>query len=357
MLGRFSETQSDGGAAGDGPGPATDGGDGGQGIVKYPPVGPALLPVAVDEDFAIQGEYVGSLSGGMPLAAQVIALGQGKFRAVFEPGGLPGAGWDEKTKFDVNGEREGQDVRFDPSIMAQEVDTGGVPAAYQASIDTNGKMSGTTSEGTSFVLERVVRESPTLNQPPPPGGLWIFDGSSTDGFVQGSGYSPGAGAMTADGLITNAGATTKRAFRDFHLHVEFRIPYDPEGDTANRGNGGIYLQGRYEVQVLDSLGLAGTRKHCGGIWSLQDPLLDMSFPPLSFQTFDVDFVAARYDGTTKAQNARATIALNGVVIHDDIELPTVTETNPVPEGPEPGPIYLQNHPFDVRYRNLWIVEK
>jgi hypothetical protein len=83
----------------------------------------------------------------------------------------------------------------------------------------------------------------------------------------------------------------------------------------------------------------------------------MCFPPLSWQTYDVDFTAAVFDQDRKVKNARITVRQNGVVIHDDLELPDVTAGNLIPENAQPGPIYLQDHGNPVRYRNIWVVRK
>ena len=84
----------------------------------------------------------------------------------------------------------------------------------------------------------------------------------------------------------------------------------------------------------------------------------MCFPPLSWQTYDVDFTAAKFDSSgKKTKNARMTVRHNGVVIHDDIEVPKSTRAPPVKEGPGPGPIYIQNHRNPLRFRNIWVAEK
>jgi hypothetical protein len=83
----------------------------------------------------------------------------------------------------------------------------------------------------------------------------------------------------------------------------------------------------------------------------------MCFPPLAWQTYDIDFTAATYDGDKKVKDGTMTVKHNGVVVHDKVPLPKSTTAAPVPEGPGPGPIYLQDHGNPVRYRNIWIVEK
>ena len=131
----------------------------------------------------------------------------------------------------------------------------------------------------------------------------------------------------------------------------------PFARGQGRGNSGMYIQGRYEVQVLDSFGLDGKNNECGGIYSISEPKVNMCLPPLSWQTYDYDFTAAKYDADgKKVKNARVTIKHNGVVIHDDLELPNHTPGKH-PEADSPGLLYLQGHGNPFVYRNVWVVEK
>jgi hypothetical protein len=119
------------------------------------------------------------------------------------------------------------------------------------------------------------------------------------------------------------------------------------------------VQGRYEVQMLDSFGLEGEQNECGGIYSVGKPAVNMALPPLTWQTYDIDYTAAVYENGKVKTNPRVTVIHNGVTIHDNIELPGERNTTaaPLKAGPEPGPVYLQNHGNPVRYRNIWVVEK
>lgn len=318
---------------------------------------------ASDPDFSIQGEYAGFVKAGarnLPLGAQLIALGNAEFRAVFEPGGLPGDGF-SGVKLDVNGKRAGNVATFAPGIQTRAVDTGGQPGNYNASV-TDGMLTGTDDQNRPFTLQRVIRKSPTLARKPPPGALVLFDGTSTDEFVQGppndypNTYFPGEGGMTPDGLLKD-GATTLRHFGDCTVHVEFRVPFAPSLDPDYRGNSGVYLQGAYEVNILDSLGLSGKEKDNGVIWGVRDPDVNMSYPPLSWQTFDIDFVAARWNGDQKLKNAEMSVKFNGVTVHENVEISGATTHNPLPEANEPGPLFLQANPFQVRFRYVWVLSK
>ncbi len=131
----------------------------------------------------------------------------------------------------------------------------------------------------------------------------------------------------------------------------------PYARGQGRGNSGMYIQGRYECQILDSFGLEGKNNECGGIYSISEPIVNMALPPLSWQTYDVEFTAARYTAAgDKIKNARVTIHHNGVVIHKDLELPNGTPGK-YPEGPGNGPLYLQGHGNPVVFKNVWAIAR
>ena len=111
------------------------------------------------------------------------------------------------------------------------------------------------------------------------------------------------------------------------------------------------------MQILDSFGLPPNTNECGAIYGVAALAIPMSYPPLAWQTYDVDFTAAQYDGGQKVKPARMTVRHNGIEVLKDIEVPHATTAAPLPEGPEPGPVYLQNHGNPVRFRNIWVVEK
>ncbi|MEM7312811.1 MAG: DUF1080 domain-containing protein, partial [Planctomycetota bacterium] len=115
------------------------------------------------------------------------------------------------------------------------------------------------------------------------------------------------------------------------------------------------VQSRYEVQVLDSFGLEGKDNECGGIYSINKPKLNMCYPPETWQTYDIDFKAAKYDDSgKKVKNARITVKHNGVVIHKDQELAHGTPGRHK-EAPEPDSLFLQDHGNPVVFRNIWAV--
>lgn len=292
-----------------------------------------------DPDYKLQGEYLGEIKdpGGevIPMGVQVVAQGAGKFRAVAYIGGLPGDGWLGEGKFEVNGELKDGTVVF------------GSDDGHAKLKDGELKIVGPSGE-VMAELKKVERKSPTLGEKAPEGAVVLFDGSSADAFE---------GGKLNDDKTLASGATSKQKFGSCQLHVEFQLPFMPESRGQARGNSGCYLQGRYEVQMLDSFGLKGEDNECGGLYSIKAPDTNLCYPPLAWQTYDIDYTAAEYQDGKKVKNAKMTVKHNGQVIHDDVELPNATTAAPVAEGPDPGPIYLQDHGNPVRYRNIWVVEK
>jgi hypothetical protein len=289
-------------------------------------------------DFLLQGEYAGWVyvpgRGSEHVGLQIIALGEGKFDAVRYRGGLPGTGWDGVTKTKLSGQLADGSLTLSGPLQLFVLWNGAAVA-----VDANGRELGR--------LARVQRRSPTLGLLPPPRASILFDGSSTE-HLQGA-------KVTPDGLLL-AGVLTKMPVEAFHLHLEFRTPYMPAARGQGRGNSGVYIQQRYEVQILDSFGLEGIENECGALYRQRRPDLNVCLPPLAWQTYDIWFTPPRFspDGQTKLTNARITVLHNGYPIHWRREITAKTGGGKA-EGPEPLPINLQDHGNPVAFRNIWIV--
>lgn len=313
-------------------------------------------------DFAFQGEYEGTL-GDAKAGAQVISLGKGHFQAVLLGGGLPGAGWNG-TKSLLHGELKDGAVVLTPASGKRKY-LAGNPLEFSATAtfppkghqDANGTirsgvLSGKTADGKAFELKATSRKSPTLGAKAPAGAIVLFDGSDTKEWK-------GGRLDKATGLLNTDGADIKsvRTFNNYTVHAEFLLPYRPDARGQGRGNSGFYQVHHYEVQILDSFGLDGKNNECSGIYTKAEPKLNLCLPPLQWQTYDIDFTNAVQKDGKKAKNARVTVRLNGVVVHDDIEIsgPTGGHRSD-PEG-TPGPLLLQGHGNPLQFRNLWIVEK
>lgn len=273
-------------------------------------------------DFAIQGEYAGEVEGER-IGLQVAALDEGKFHLLEYQGGLPGAGWDGTAIAASLIER--------PALIAKVED-----------------------------LKKIERKSPTMGKDAPSKALVIFDGKETS-YIEGE---------ISDDLLW-AGATTTTPVSDFFMHLEFRLPYKPARDLSSqdRGNSGIYVFNNYEIQILDSFGLDFEKENnavetqsenaqwCGSFYKEKTPDVPMSLPPLTWQTYDIDYTAPRFEEDKKVANARFTVRHNGIVIHDDVELEKGTGNGGKrPEAPE-GIILFQGHGNPVAFRNIWLEKK
>lgn len=199
---------------------------------------------------------------------------------------------------------------------------------------------------------------------PPSDAIVLFDGTSADAWTMLHGKpcrwtldSPPAkgGAMTCN--PGQGSIVSTEHFGDVQLHVEFATP--PQDAAAGktgqeRGNSGVYLQGHYEVQVLDSdKNDTYPDGQCGAIYKVAAPKVNACRPPGQWQTYDIIFHQPTYDAAgKKSANARLTVLHNGVLIQENVEVPGSTGSGE-PEAPGPGPILLQDHGNLVKYRNIW----
>ena len=155
--------------------------------------------------------------------------------------------------------------------------------------------------------------------------------------------------------VTSGGIVSRETYNDHRVHVEFRTPFMPDKRGQDRGNSGVYLQGRYEVQVLDSYGLEGMDNEAGGIYTISPPRINMCYPPLQWQTYDIEFHAPRYDDAgNKTEHAKLTVWHNGVLVQDGTEASYFTAAHVGGVMSEPGPLHLQDHGNPVWYRNIWV---
>lgn len=297
-----------------------------------------LDPANAGVDYAIQGEYRGLLDPDgdrVDFGLQVVALGDHKFDGVAYIGGLPGDGWERGDEMiNATGVTENGETK-----LASETGYAIVKDGKAVIYNRKDRALGT--------LQKVVRKSPTLGAKPPQSASVWFDGTTAEQFERGE--------ITMKNLLA-ANCESKENLGDHTMHLEFRTPFKPKARGQARGNSGVYLQSRYECQVLDSFGLEGKDNECGGIYSISPPEVNACFPPLTWQTYDIEFTAAVWESGEKVTNARTTIRHNGIVIHDDRELPHGTPGK-LKEEAGPAPLYLQGHGNPVVYRNIWVVQR
>ncbi|MBK1875997.1 3-keto-disaccharide hydrolase [Pelagicoccus mobilis] len=290
---------------------------------------PAPTPTWTDASTAAKEhpgfDYLGEYKKGKT-ALQVVPA-EGRFYLSIYRGGLPGAGWD--------GGR----------IKHEWVELDAIKARLKG-------------------FKKVDRSSRLDFPKAPKGAITLFDGTSVEEWGNGK---------IKNGLL-QAGTKSRRQFKDFKLHLEFMVPYKPELPLSHpdRGNSGVFALGAYEVQVADTFGLDESPEAwkdikqikkpntwCGSVYGLNTQNVNMCLPPLSWQSLDIEFTAARFEGEKKISSARISVWQNGVLIHDDFVLPSGTGGGP--RGPRPevaqGPILIQNHHNPTQYRNIWVIEK
>ena len=209
--------------------------------------------------------------------------------------------------------------------------------------------------------------APAAAEAPPSDAVVLFDGS---GLARWRSSDDSTGRAPArwtvrDGYMEvtrgTGGIQTVQGFGDIQLHVEWMSPSPPQGEGQDRGNSGIFLMGRYEIQVLDSY---NNRTYpdgqAGAVYAQYPPLVNASRPPGQWQTYDIVFHRPRFDAAGKLlRPARVTLMHNGVLVQNDVEL-----TGPVSHGSRPPyeahpdrlPLGLQDHGHPVRFRNIWVRE-
>jgi hypothetical protein len=209
---------------------------------------------------------------------------------------------------------------------------------------------------------RVV--TPPANQwtvAPPADAVILFSGTDLSKWKKdddrAAGWTVENGYME---VIAGAGGiVTRDAFGDAQLHVEWAAPLPAEGEGQERGNSGVFLMGRYEVQVLDSYNnVTYPDGQAAAVYGQFPPLVNASRPPGEWQTYDIIFHRPRFDATGKVtQPARMTVLHNGILVQDNVVLsgPTAHQRRPPYEQhADRLPISLQDHASQVRYRNIWV---
>ena len=343
---------------------------------------------ALRRDFNIQGEYLATISG-INIGLHVIADGGGKFRTVVYVGGLPGDGWrpggqqvlgtaqveGDTITFNITEIRGGlTEIRTNETkkgkiiiVVPQRGQDGGQGGGMGGGQGFRGVPVKIEVENPAMTFEKQFRQSPTLNGQPPAGAVVLFDGTNVDKFEpgakinempqrQGGGQNAGQRPAGAGNTLWAEAVSKPFEGKPYKMHIEFMLSYMPQARGQARSNSGVYLDERYECQVLDSFGLDSKNDDCGGFYQVAAPTVNMCFPPLTWQTYDFDFTPAKYNGDQKTANARVTVKHNGVVIHDNIELPKETPGRKA-EGANPLGVYLQGHGNKVQYRNIWVQYK
>jgi len=200
-----------------------------------------------------------------------------------------------------------------------------------------------------------------VGTPPPKGAIVLFNGKDFEHWVKKDGKSEVKWTLkdgTMEGVKGHGDIVTKEKFDgSFKLHVEFRVPYEPGAAGQGKGNSGVYVQGRYEVQVLDSYGLKSGKNDCAAIYEVAAPKENVCKAPTVWQTFDITFTAPKFENGKKTEPARMSVYHNGEYVHENVEIPVDNTRSGLGGDPAtPGPIMLQDHGHPVQYRNIWLLK-
>jgi len=201
-----------------------------------------------------------------------------------------------------------------------------------------------------------------IQLPAPKGALVLFDGKDLSAWT--GARNPEPGWKVENGYVevtprTTGNLVSKELFHDFYLHLQFWVPLMADKKGQSRGNSGLYLQGKYEIQILDSYGLEPKNNECGALYTVTAPLRNACKKPEKWQSYDIAFHAPRFtDAGEVSEKGRLTVFQNRVLIHNNIDIPGMTgnaRRDPKNDPHQPGPIVLQDHSAAVRFRNMWII--
>ncbi len=212
--------------------------------------------------------------------------------------------------------------------------------------------------GIEWPVPAVVDPGPAGPPAPVPSdAIVLFDGTDLDAWHGGDRWKIEDGVAT----VAETSITTKESFGDYQLHIEWASPAEVRGHGQGRGNSGVFLANRYEVQILDSYeNETYPDGQCGAVYKQRPPLVNASRPPGEWQTFDIVFRAPRFDDDGELVTpAYVTVFHNGVLIQNHFEIQGTTYWHRPPSyEPHPlrQPIMLQDHGDPVRFRNIWIRE-
>jgi len=205
---------------------------------------------------------------------------------------------------------------------------------------------------------------PSKRNKPPSDAIELFVKANLEKFVSSADSAPAPWKVSGRHFTVvpeSGNIQTKQDFGNIQLHIEFKIPRDAKTREGQKsGNSGIYIMGKYEVQVLNSYeNETYTDGQAGAVYKQYPPLVNASLKPGKWQEYDIVFEAPEYDEEGNLEKPPyITVFHNGVLIQNHVEVqgPTIAYNKDLPEQAEKGPLLLQDHNNEVSYRNIWIRE-
>jgi hypothetical protein len=234
--------------------------------------------------------------------------------------------------------------------------------------DTLGHQDTPVLSGTRWHVHDGLRPQPPVvtparqddkSVPAPSDAIVLFDGKSLDNWRM-NGDKPGAWKLEKGAMVANrtGDIRTKQEFGDCQIHIEWATPKKVEGGSQGRGNSGVFIHGRYEIQVLDSYNNPTYPDgQAGAVYGQQPPLANASRKPGEWQTYDIFFTAPRFVGENVSDPAYVTVVHNGVLIQNHTPIAGATAHMALPrysDSKTTGPIRLQDHGNPTRFRNIWV---
>jgi hypothetical protein len=278
------------------------------------------------------------------IVAQIRPIGKSSydgFVALYRSGALEGALQLKSVAGESLVRFSGSNIKLDGALTAPI--EGNVAIADDK---LTGSFKGDLGEGT---LEAALAHptSPTLGAKPPANGIVMFDGKESDRWENFKWKITPEGSM----VVSGGDISAKDKFANYKLHVEFKTPFMPTAEGQGRGNSGVYLQNRYEVQVLDSFGLFPLKNNdCGGIYSVKAPEGNACYPPGVWQTYDITYVQGNVP-----ELPTVTVVHNGETIMDHVQIPAnIAKEGTGGANMSGGFLRLQDHGNPVEYRNIWV---
>jgi hypothetical protein len=237
---------------------------------------------------------------------------------------------------------------------------------------TNSSFTGEKDSGnlvTPFELKRVHKTSPTAGMEAPRGAIVLFDGKDMNAWQHNNGEQ--VTWTVKNGIVEilpkndnddkGGSIITRQEFGDVKVHLEFNLPYEPEGREQHRSNSGFFVPGGYEIQILDSYGLGGMWNECGALYKQSPPQVNMCWAPGVWQTFDIEFKRMRMDAEgNKVDDAVISVWHNGKLVQNKLALKGTTSNTQdgrmKAESGTMGSLSLQDHGHLIQFRNIWVVE-